>query len=481
MKRTSLLALLALLVAVAALVSLATAAPGDPEAAATAFLSRVVQPGASDEVSLGVTAPPPGKQTVAGYAYPADGSIVRIGSAAVRAVARPGVSSIAQSGVTALAVTLFGGEISVESLDLRATAAAGSASASVDISASSVTGLIVLGQQITPSPNVTLALADWGTLEVLSSTSGTTRVAPRTATASLVALRIQLTSAHGGLPAGSSIEVGAISAAATAATVAPPKELVKPPPVRPLPRPVSPPDAPREPGTSIAGVPAEIVHPAPEVSAQLSSGGYVFPVFGPSSFGDMFGAPRADVAGGWHHGEDIFSPLGTPLLAVADGTVFSVGWNDVGGWRLWVRDRAGNEFYYAHLSAFAPLAVNGGQVRAGDVVGFVGKTGDAEFTPAHLHFEIHPVSLLSLGYDGVVAPYPFLNAWRRAEDVSFDAGRTYLPLGGPAGARGAIAPLAGAVLLEADDISASSGLTPGALAATLSRRALKSPAPGGER
>ena len=59
----------------------------------------------------------------------------------------------------------------------------------------------------------------------------------------------------------------------------------------------------------------------------------MFPIYGPASFGDTFGAPRADVAGGWHHGEDIFAPLGTPLLAVADGTVFSVGWNDIGGWR----------------------------------------------------------------------------------------------------------------------------------------------------
>ena len=63
------------------------------------------------------------------------------------------------------------------------------------------------------------------------------------------------------------------------------------------------------------------------------------------------GAARA--ASCWHHGEDIFAPLGTPLLAVADGTVFSVGWNDLGGYRLWLRDRQGNQFYYAHLSAFS--------------------------------------------------------------------------------------------------------------------------------
>ena len=60
------------------------------------------------------------------------------------------------------------------------------------------------------------------------------------------------------------------------------------------------------------------------------------------------------------------------------GTVFSVGWNDLGGYRLWLRDRQGNQFYYAHLSAFSPLAVDGTEVRAGDVIGFVGNTGDAQ-------------------------------------------------------------------------------------------------------
>ena len=125
-----------------------------------------------------------------------------------------------------------------------------------------------------------------------------------------------------------------------------------------------------------------------------------------SSFSDTFGAARAGVV--WHHGQDIFAPLGTPLLAVADGTIFSVGWNDLGGYRLWLRDRQGNQFYYAHLSAFSPLAVDGNEVKAGAVVGFVGNTGDAQTTPYHLHFEIHPVGLLPLGYDGVVNPMPYL-------------------------------------------------------------------------
>ena len=62
-----------------------------------------------------------------GYAYPTDGSILRIGSADAQVAAQPSLSSTAQAAVGALAVSLFGGEITVESLDLRASVAAGSA------------------------------------------------------------------------------------------------------------------------------------------------------------------------------------------------------------------------------------------------------------------------------------------------------------------------------------------------------------------
>ena len=161
---------------------------------------------------------------------------------------------------------------------------------------------------------------------------------------------------------------------------------------------------------------------------------------------------------------------GTGSLAgsVADGIVYSVGWNDIGGLRLWLQDRAGNEFYYAHLSAFSPLAVNGAQVKAGDVLGFMGNTGDAEHTPYHLHFEIHPASLLYQGYDGAVAPYPYLNAWRRLED---------LPLTGVAGwapfiSGSSNAPKPGAILLQARDISSVTGLEP-----ELLRRAMRPTGP----
>lgn len=462
-------------VLVVLIVSIAAAAPAQPAARATALVSRVIQPGLPEQISVAVATPPATTaQSISGYGYPDDGSIVKIGSGGAQVAAQAGVSSSAQGGVQALAVSLFAGEITLDTLDVRASVAAGAANASANVSASVITGLTVLGQLVTPGANVSVPLDTWGTLELLSSTEDTAQEPPRSATLSVTALRVKLLTEHGGLAAGSVVEIGVISAAASVAPTAPtPVTKRGQSPTLPTPRPVISPNAPREPGNSIPGAPPEFVRPAPEVAAQLTSGGYVFPAYGPVSFGDTFGAPRTDVHGGWHHGEDIFAPLGTPLLAVADGTIFSVGWNDIGGWRIWLRDGDGNEFYYAHLSAYSPLAVNGLRVKAGDVLGFMGKTGDARASVVHLHFEIHPVSMLALGYDGVVAPYPFLNAWRRAADVSFDAGRVYLPLDGPASARAGSGPPAGAVLLETDDISSESGLTPGALESALSGRAKK--------
>ncbi|MEW6583783.1 MAG: M23 family metallopeptidase, partial [Actinomycetota bacterium] len=145
-------------------------------------------------------------------------------------------------------------------------------------------------------------------------------------------------------------------------------------------------------------------------SAPVGIDGYAFPVLGDVSFSDEYGAPRADT--GWHQGNDVFAPEGAPVVAVADGTLFNVGVNTLGGNRLWVRDDRGNTFYYAHLSAYAPSAVEGARVRAGEVIGFVGNTGDAITTPPHLHFEVHP------GNGDSVNPYPYLLAWQRGTKVA---------------------------------------------------------------
>jgi murein DD-endopeptidase MepM/ murein hydrolase activator NlpD len=201
------------------------------------------------------------------------------------------------------------------------------------------------------------------------------------------------------------------------------------------------------------------------LTPELGGGPYVFPVYGPVQFSDTFGAPRADVS--WHHGDDIFAPLGSPILAVADGTLFSVGWNQIGGNRVWLRDREGNYFYYAHLAAFSTLALEDARVRAGDVIGFVGNTGDAAGTPYHLHFEIHPVGLLGLGYDGAVNPTSYLERWQRARDLDAAA---------PAGVGWSRrpAPAAGAILLAASDISSADGLEPGSLRRALTEEAAAS-------
>jgi murein DD-endopeptidase MepM/ murein hydrolase activator NlpD len=325
-------------------------------------------------------------------------------------------------------------------------------------------------------------LADWGYLVTLGGTAGEeTGAGVRTGKAAVTSLRIVLTAPHGGLPAGSEIHVGVAEASAAAALPTKPEESPTPagePPLlgpaadesrRAKPRPKAPkPKLPKppEPKEGVSGAPGPLVfEPPPDVLPNLTAEGFVFPVYGNVAFGDTFGAARATVE--WHHGQDIFAPLGTPVLAITDGTVFSVGWNDVGGYRLWLRDDQGNQFYYAHLSAFSSLAINGHRVRAGQVLGFVGTTGDAQGTPPHLHFEIHPAAMLDMGYDGVVNPHPYLVAWQRVQDIAFAVGSGWAP---PAPAL-ANAPRPGAILLQAADISTASGLDPGSL-----RRAL-APAP----
>ncbi len=249
----------------------------------------------------------------------------------------------------------------------------------------------MLGQSIAPAPDLRVPLADWGHLTLLQErTAGQS-----THRGWVTAVDVTLDADHAGLPVGTRILVGYAEASATAPqpTVAKPvvTESAKPsaalPPtiVAPAERPASrrglgiPSDMAR-PGTT---GPSPLVQIAPKVTQRLTAAGYVFPVYGPSGFGDTFGAPRATTI--WHHGQDIFAALGAPVLAVADGTLYSVGWNRVGGNRLWLRDRDGNEFYYAHLAAFSPLAVDGGRVRAGDVDRLRrqhGRRGDHAVPPA---------------------------------------------------------------------------------------------------
>jgi murein DD-endopeptidase MepM/ murein hydrolase activator NlpD len=139
------------------------------------------------------------------------------------------------------------------------------------------------------------------------------------------------------------------------------------------------------------------------IAGALPADDFLFPVAGGARYSNDWLAPRA--GGRYHQGIDFFAAQGTPVVAVADGSLFNVGHNGLGGWRLWVRDAAGNTFYYAHLAAYAPIAREGAGVRRGDVLGYVGTSGDAQGTPPHLHFEIHP------GGSGPVPPFPIVSGW----------------------------------------------------------------------
>lgn len=113
-----------------------------------------------------------------------------------------------------------------------------------------------------------------------------------------------------------------------------------------------------------------------------------FPVPGLSlpAIHSTFGAPR-DAGRRSHHGVDIFAPRGTPVVAAADGVV-SVRTSDLGGQVIWLRDRrGGRRLYYAHLNGWA--VADGADVKIGDVIGFVGNTGNARTTPPHLHFGVY--------------------------------------------------------------------------------------------
>lgn len=457
----------AVAVALALSTAIASAAPPPRSAktGATAFLLRITIPG-QDTVALGdLEWPTSTSADVESFQYPGDGSVVSIGRSRASVFAAPGAATATQSFAEAIVVSLFNGEIVAGKVTASVSAGASERSVGSDSSASEVQGLRALGRDIASTPGATATLEDWGTLNVLAGSSGTRKKGPPAGQASVTALQVKLTAAHGGLPAGSEIVIGSAQATSVADPQVPPREPVVPG-RNDRPAVGGPRDVPRAPEPDVGGeVPGGPVRVAPEVSAQLSSGGFVFPVYGTASFGDSFGAPRPDVPGGWHHGEDIFAAAGTPLLAVADGTLHTIGFNRIGGYRIWLRDTEGNEFYYAHLSAYSPLAVEGRSVQAGDVLGFVGDTGDADGGAPHLHFEIHPSSMAGLGYDGVVAPYSILLAWRRVQDISFSAGRIYVPTGPGS----STLPPPGAILLEADDIASTSGLVPGALEKALKR------------
>ena len=370
-------------------------------------------------------------------------------------------------------VTLLGGAVTADGI-LSRTYADGRSAPATGSFGGSVTGLVVSGAAVSVQPGGQFPIPGigWGVVDErrVVRSDGAYR-------GSEVALHIHLTSDWHNLPAGTEILLGYSDAGASAhpggqAAVA--NAPASPAATASVARggasdtnpgllgapvvPVPPSDGtPTDSGDGLTPTGIEAPPPggftltppiSPAVYQQLTSPGYVFPVAGGAHYGHDFGNFRADT--GFHEGSDLFAPAGTPLVAVQSGVLHNVGWNRLGGWRLWVEDTQGNWFYYAHLSAYSPIAKDDAHVNAGDVIGFIGNTGDAQGGPTHLHFEIHP------GGQWAVPPWDYLQAWQGHRNP-FAEIPAVLPQ-----------PPVAASELGSTDISAASGLETAAVLAVAS-------------
>jgi Peptidase family M23 len=131
----------------------------------------------------------------------------------------------------------------------------------------------------------------------------------------------------------------------------------------------------------------------------------IFPVVGKVTYYDDFGAPRA---GHTHAGNDLMGKKLMPLVAAVDGTITNVNYPEATwGYSVSIKDSDGYEYWYLHMNndtpgtdddkgdgyfAYAPDIQRGTKVVKGQLVGWMGDSGDAETTQAHLHFEIHDPS-----------------------------------------------------------------------------------------
>ena len=130
-----------------------------------------------------------------------------------------------------------------------------------------------------------------------------------------------------------------------------------------------------------------------------------FPVQGPASWVDDWYYPRwTGSTFRFHLGLDMFAPYGTPVAAPADGTCL-ITTNPLGGLTVRVVEPDGTFWYLAHLSGIAEGVLNGSPCSLGQVVGYVGDSGNARGGTPHLHFAVHP------GGGQPVPPKPFVDAW----------------------------------------------------------------------
>lgn len=117
---------------------------------------------------------------------------------------------------------------------------------------------------------------------------------------------------------------------------------------------------------------------------------------------DTWGAARSQ--GRRHEGIDIMAPKNQDVLSATDGVIVDTRDNNLGGHVIWIAGPSGSYHYYAHLNKLKRGLEVGDKVRAGDVIGYVGNTGNARGGATHLHYGIY---LAGKG-KGAVNPYPYL-------------------------------------------------------------------------
>jgi peptidoglycan LD-endopeptidase LytH len=174
--------------------------------------------------------------------------------------------------------------------------------------------------------------------------------------------------------------------------------------------PTSPPQVARS-GNVVAVQPKNA--PPVEIAQQVVVGpaGLALPVVGvkPEQLTDTFNAARA--AGRRHDAIDIMAAEGTPVIAAADGTIEKLFFSNGGG-GITIYERASDpkwQYYYAHLQRYAPGLAEGQQVKRGQVIAFVGHTGDASPSGPHLHFALNQIAPGQRWWQGTpINPYPLL-------------------------------------------------------------------------
>jgi len=149
--------------------------------------------------------------------------------------------------------------------------------------------------------------------------------------------------------------------------------------------------------------------PEPAVSNFVSTLNLIIPVAGvkPEQLIDTFDDARSE--GRVHDAIDIMAPAGTPVLAAADGRILKLFQSERGGTTIYQLGPNQEVFYYAHLAGYAPGLAEGNNVRQGDVIAYVGDSGNAGPGNYHLHFSIAVVSDPKRYWEGTnINPYPLL-------------------------------------------------------------------------